>query len=66
MERLLEWSEKLSNERDLLINMINNASRDGGENIVDRLHQFELLVAEVRLTLATSYPPDLKILVGTF
>ena len=48
MERLLEWSEKLSNERDLLINMINNASRDGGENIVDRLHQFELVVAEVR------------------
>ena len=48
MERLLEWSEKLSNERDLLINMIKNASRDGGENIVDRLHQFELVVAEVR------------------
>ena len=48
MERLLEWSEKLSNERDLLINMINNASRDDGENIVDRLHQFELVVAEVR------------------
>ena len=66
MERLLEWSEKLSNERDLLINMINNASRDGGENIVDRLHQFELVVAEVRQILTASYPPDLKILVGTF
>ena len=63
MERLLEWSDKLSNERDLLINMINNASRDGGENIVDRLHQFELVVAEVRQILATSYPSDLKILV---
>ena len=66
MERLLEWSEKLSNERDLLINMINNASRDDGENIVDRLHQFELVVAEVRQIWAASYPPDLKILVGTF
>ena len=66
MERLLEWSEKLSNERDLLINMINNASRDGGENILDRLHQFELVVAEVSQIWALSYPPDLKILVGTF
>ena len=64
MERLLEWSEKLSNERDLLINMINNASRDGGENIVERLLQFEQVVAEVRQIW--SYPPDLKILVGTF
>lgn len=49
MERLLDWSEKLSSERDLLINMITNASRDSGEDIMERLHQFELVVAEVRL-----------------
>ena len=49
LKRLLEWSEMLSSERLFLINMINNASREGGDHLVDRLYQFELVVAEVRL-----------------
>ena len=34
LKKVLDWSERLSNERLVLVNMINNASRDGREDIV--------------------------------
>ena len=44
LRKLVDWSEKLTNERIFLLSMIDNASR---ADIVDRISQFELVVAEV-------------------
>ena len=54
LKKVLDWSERLSNERLVLVNMINNASIEDREDLVDRLYQFELVVAEVRFIIFPS------------